>query len=153
MRKTSLSLFALLFVFACSPRPADHTAAPSAGQVVISLVAKAGGTFGFTVAPPSISISIRNQDQIEWKVSDNTDWPLTDVQITKFQGDHGKTDPFGDGGTFSIPSVSAGHSVSKPSGPAKPGSQDSYTYIVTGTLTVNGNPTPVTLDPRLVVGD
>jgi hypothetical protein len=120
---------------------------------VISLVAKAGGTFGFTVAPPSISISIRNQDQIEWKVSNNTDWPLTDVQITKFQGDHGKTDPFGNGGTFRIPSVNAGNSVSKPSGPAKPDSQDSYTYTVTGTLTVNGNPMAVTLDPRVVVGD
>jgi hypothetical protein len=153
MRRTSLRFFALLFVFACSPRAADHAVAPapSAGPVVISLATKPGGTFKFTVVPQSIEISITNQSQIEWIVSNNTDWPLTNVQVTNFQSPSGKTDPFGNGGTFSFPSVNAANSVSKPSGAAKSGSQETYTYIVTGTITVNGNPVPVSLDPRVII--
>jgi hypothetical protein len=158
MRRTSLSLFALLFVFACS-RPDDHATvapAPTASfkQVVISLATKADGKQHLTVTPDRVTISLKNGEQVEWIVSDATDWNLTNVQITKFLGERtGKTDPFGNGGTFTFPSVSA-HSVSEqPSGAGQPDSYDTYTYVVTGTLTVNGTQVPVTLDPRLVVGD
>ncbi|HTG13834.1 MAG TPA: hypothetical protein VK747_01055 [Blastocatellia bacterium] len=151
MRRTSLSLLALLLVFACSCRPADHAVSPgpSAGPVVISLTTKPTGVFKFTVAPPSISISISRHDQIEWRVTNTTDFTLTDVHITLLKGDTGKTDPFNNGGTFNVPSVCAGCTVNTPSGTAKPDSQDSYNYIVTGIL----NSVPISLDPRLVVGD
>jgi len=151
MRRTSLSLLALLLVFACSCRPADHAVSPgpSAGSVVISLTTKPTGVFKFTVAPPSITISISRHDQFEWTVRNTTDFLLTDVQITKFKGDTGKTDPFVNGDTFSFPSVSAGSSANLASGPAKPDSQDTYSYIVTGIL----NSVPISLDPRVIITD
>ena len=156
MKRTSRSLFALLFVFACSPRPADHATVvpgPTASfkQVVISLATKAGGTRFFTVVPDRVTISVRNGDQVDWIVSDNTDLGLTNVQITKFLGETtGKTDPFGNGGTFTFPTVSAHSNSEQPSGAAKP-DYDTYTYIVTGTITVGGNQVQVTLDPRVII--
>lgn len=150
MRTTSLSFFALLFVFACNTPPADRasrTAAPSAGPVVISLATKPTGAFKFTVVPSSIGISITNHEQIEWTVSNTTDWPLANVQVGNFSSSSGKTDPFGNGGTFSFPTICAGCAISMPSGPAKSGSQDTYTYNVTGTL----NNVPVSLDPRVII--
>ena len=152
MRRTSLGFFALLFVFACS-RPATVAPAPTASfkQVVISLATKPGGKQHFTVTPDRVTISIRNGDQVEWIVSDNTDLDLTNVQITKFLGEKtGKTDPFGNGGTFTFPQVSAHSNSEQPSGAAKP-DYDEYTYIVTGTIMVNGNPVQVTLDPRVII--
>jgi hypothetical protein len=116
---------------------------------VISLTTKPTGVFKFTVAPPSISISISRHDQFEWRVTNTTDFTLTDVQITKFRGDTGKTDPFNNGGTFSFPSVCAGCTVNTASGTAKPDSQDTYSYIVTGIL----NSVPISLDPRVIITD
>lgn len=158
MRRTSLRFLALLFVFACSPRPADHALAPAPGistkQVVISLIKKADGKYYFTVNPEQVSISLKNGEQIEWIVNDATDLNLTNVQITKFLGQVTKnTDPFGNGGTFSFLSVSANSVSEQPSGAAKPGSYDTYPYIVIGTITVNGNPVQVTLDPRVIISE
>jgi hypothetical protein len=158
MRRTSLGFFALLFVFACS-RSADRaTVAPgptaSFKQVVISLATKADGKQYLTVTPDRVTISLKNGEQVQWIVSDATDWNLTNVQITKFLGERtGKTDPFGNGGTFTFPSVSA-HSVSEqPSGAGQPDSYDTYNYIVTGIITVNGSQVPVTLDPRVIISE
>jgi hypothetical protein len=156
MRRTSLGFFALLFVFACSPRPADHTTvAPAPGasfkQVVISLATKTNGTRFFTVVPDRVSISVQNGEQIDWIINNATDFVLTNIRITKFLGEKtGKTDPFGNGGTFSFPTVSAHSNSEQPSGAAKP-DYDEYTYIVTGTIMVNGNPVQVTLDPRVII--
>jgi hypothetical protein len=158
MRRISLSFLALLFVFACSPRPADHTVAPaptaSFKQVVISLATKTNGTYFFTVTPQQVAISVKAGEQIDWIISNATDLTLTNVQITKFLGEAtGNTDPFGNGGTFSFSMVGATSNSDEHSGPAKPGSYDTYPYVVTGTVTVNGNPVQVTLDPRVIISE
>ena len=169
MKKASLSLLAvtLIFLFSCSPRPTVNgngngntnptISGGTAGTVpvVINLGTKPGTeTYTFTVTPASAPISITNADQILWIINDSTDLGLTNVQITKFKGrSTGKTDPFGNGGTFTFPSVSAHSAPDKSSGRATPGSADWYDYEVVGTITVNGKPVEVKLDPRVVISE
>lgn len=160
MKKAPISLLAvtLIFLFACSPKPTGNGNPPVAGStaasvpVVINLGTKPGSeVYSFTATPDSVTISIKNADQILWIINDSTDLGLTDVKITKFKGLRtGDTDPFGNGGTFTFPSVSAHSAPDKPSGKAV-GAEDTYTYEVVGTIMVDGKPVTVKLDPRVVI--
>ena len=162
MKKAPLSLLAvtLIFLFACSPKPTYNGNAnpPVAGTtaasipVVINLGTKPGSdVYCFTATPESVTISIKNADQILWIINDSTDLGLTDVKITKFKGQRtGNTDPFGNGGTFTFPEVSAHSAPDKPSGRVA-GAEDTYTYEVVGTIIVEGRPVTVKLDPRVVI--
>ncbi|HSO74016.1 MAG TPA: hypothetical protein VLU47_04195 [Blastocatellia bacterium] len=159
MKKPSLSLLAIAAIVvlasACTDQRAANSVSPGGTSipVVITLGFKPGtDTYCFSVAPATVTLSRRNGDTILWIVSDPTDLGLTDVQITKFRGEKtGKTDPFGNGGTFTFPSVSPHSAPSKPSGQPVAGSEDAYEYEVVGTIVVNGRPVTVKLDPRVVI--
>lgn len=159
MKKPSLSLLAIaatvVLASACtySRAASGISAAGTSIPVVITLGVKPGtDTHCFSVAPATVKLSLKDGDTILWIVSDPTDLGLTDVQITKFRGQKtGKTDPFGNGGTFSFSTVAPQSAPSKPSGRAVAGSEDTYDYEVVGTIVVNGKPVTVKLDPRVVI--
>ena len=159
MKKPSFSLLAIAATVVLASACTDQRAASSISAggtsvpVVITLGFKPGSdTYCFSVAPDTVTLSLKNGDQILWVVSDPTELRLMDVQITKFRGEKtGKTDPFGNGGTFSFPSVPPRSAPSKPSGQAVAGSEDSYEYEVVGTIEVKGKPVKVRLDPRVVI--
>lgn len=176
MKRRLLGLFALTlaFGFACSPRPATSVKtrgradagvsvtgaacdrAPIHHSVVISLGTKPmKDAYYLSVAPYEVSISVKCKDQIRWIVSNPfKEFELKDIQITSFKRSKAPyTDPFGSGSSkFDVRYV----------GPQRIGdvlssigvNYGEYEYEVTGTLTLpDGRSIPLTMDPRVVVGD
>jgi hypothetical protein len=176
MKRGLLGLFALTlaFGFACSSRPATsvtpggsadagvNTAgaacdrAPIHYSIVISLGTKPmKDAYYLSVAPYEVSISVKCKDQIRWIVSNPfKDVEVKDIQITRFKRSKAPyTDPFGSGSSrFEVKYV----------GPQRIGdvlssigvNYGEYDYEVSGTLTLpDGRSIPLTMDPRVVVGD
>lgn len=169
MKRAFLLALTLSFVVACSPKPAttghggpknaNQTEGVAGGPTTIPVVITVGtkpnsDTYFLSVAPYSVTLSASNGDQIEWIISNP--FPtvnLSNIQISKFKGGTpANSDPFGNGGAFNFSYVAPRSTAFRLSGTTN--RYGTYDYEVTGTATITGGPPiPLTMDPRLVVGD
>jgi len=155
MKKALFGLLAITaaFSFACGPQPnrplvAGGTTYPVAFNLALK---KDSDKYHFEVAPEEVTLKA-DADQVQWVVTNFTDFALSDVTIDHFKGrTTGNTDPFKNGGKFTYPAVNA-HSTE---GSLKTGTSaivDIFDYQISATLTLkDGKKVPVTLDPRIVV--
>lgn len=167
MKKGLFILLALaMMTFACQPASNDNGNANSGNKnmspgiytdpqmipVTINLAYKRNSDiYHFEVTPPSVTIASGTQ-QIQWIISNNSDYVLSDVKVYNFKGQKtGNTDPFRNGGAFGYNAI-AGRNVdaSKLSGTSD--TIDTFEYEVTGILTMgDGSKVTIKLDPRVVI--
>lgn len=115
-------------------------------KAVMITVSKDGDTNQISVAPSSIYLKKSEGQKLRFYVFDDLDKDLTSVKI-EFKATDG--DPMD--GTYAFGTVASGTDERSTSHGVKSDAKDgSHRYTIT--LTVEGEPTPVTLDPEVEVG-
>ena len=118
---------------------------PKSKAVMITISTDAAGKTQIAVAPEKIVLSKRNGQRLRFIVFNNLDPDVKDVKI-EFKSAAG--DPMD--GSYTIGGVLSGNDGHSNQRGIKPGAANG-TYKYTITVTVDGVPTPVVLDPDVEV--